>query len=117
MNISKTVAPKQAQGKKMLPFVIGHVNFGADDTRSVPIIVKEPTNGGTNLPQGEKSSQKVLVLQGAPTCGTKKLFFDEDGNPQKSGAKQQSLFTPSQFECHDIQSLAAERKALESQRV
>jgi hypothetical protein len=99
-----------------------HTGIGADVNRSVPVIgTPMPTEKGaeTQTPQvkteGKKSSQKVLVLQGAPTCGTKQLYFDEDGNPQKSSAKQQSLFTPSQFEGHDIQSLAAQLKALESQ--
>jgi hypothetical protein len=119
-----------------LPFIIAHVNLGEDVTKNVPVVVNKsmptsteanplptengdgtnplPTSDGndSNPPQGANSTQKVLVLQGAPTCGTKQLYFDEDGNPQKSNAKQQSLFTPSQFEGHDIQSLAAEQVKL-----
>ncbi|MEN8219582.1 MAG: DUF927 domain-containing protein [Pseudomonadota bacterium] len=101
-----------------------NTGIGADVNRSVPVIgtpmptareLEQTCGEGREKSEGEISSQKVLVLQGAPTCGTKKLFFDEDGNPQKSGARQQSLFTPSQFECKDIQSLAAALQALEKQ--
>jgi hypothetical protein len=87
-----------------------HTGIGADVNRTASVI-------GTPMPdkKAEGENQKVLVLQGNPTCGTKILFFDKDGTPQKSAARQQTLFTPSQFECNDIQSLAAGIKALENQ--
>jgi hypothetical protein len=102
-NVRQAISPKRVWHPAN-----ANTGIGADVNRTIQPV-------GTPMPTPSDQTQKVLVLQGAPTCGTKQLYFDEDGNPQKRSAKQQSLFTPSQFEGHDIESLAAEIKALESQ--
>ncbi|MEN8218941.1 MAG: DUF927 domain-containing protein [Pseudomonadota bacterium] len=89
--------------------------IGADVNRTIPVIGTPMPVRDDNSSHTQSEHHKVLVLQGAPTCGTKKIFFDADGNPQKSGARQQTLFAPSQFKCNDIQSLAEGLRALESQ--
>jgi len=70
------------------------------------------------VPVSQAEHHKVLVLHGhvaGGACGTKLLIIDKNGNKQKRGARHQSLFYPSQFECNDIKSLAAGIHNLEDQ--